>query len=297
MVAALSNLAAAGLARADDLGRQGEDATATLETALSDSAEALLTSRAHGSPLRLAINHRTLGLILARLGRRAEARQHFEACLALGQQHGNRPLAVSAQLALLDLDAARPASAAVIEDMTRLLAQLDEAQMPALALRVHQVLLRLHREQGDLAAALHHFEHVHALELRVREMRTDLQSRVLADRVELEQARRAQMGFNDLLTRLDAALAGPNGVRLAELIRTQFPVALIDEFQDTDAVQYRIFDTVYRVKDNRDDIALILIGDPKQAIYAFRGADIYTYLAARAATAGRLYTLDRKSVV
>jgi signal transduction histidine kinase len=191
VVAALSNLAAAGLARADDLGRQGEDATATLETALSDSAEALLTSRAHGSPLRLAINHRTLGLILARLGRRAEARQHFEACLALGQQHGNRPLAVSAQLALLDLDAARPASAAVIEDMTRLLAQLDEAQMPALALRVHQVLLRLHREQGDLAAALHHFEHVHALELRVREMRTDLQSRVLADRVELEQARLA----------------------------------------------------------------------------------------------------------
>ena len=118
-------------------------------------------------------------------------------------------------------------------------------------------------------------------------------ARWVAGRFAEEQARRAQMGFDDLLTRLDAALAGPNGVRLAELIRTQFPVALIDEFQDTDAVQYRIFDTVYQVKDNRDDIALILIGDPKQAIYAFRGADIYTYLAARAATAGRLYTLRR----
>ncbi len=108
-----------------------------------------------------------------------------------------------------------------------------------------------------------------------------------------EQARRAQMGFNDLLTRLDEALAGPNGARLAEVIRAQFPVALIDEFQDTDAIQYRIFDTIYRVEANDPATALVLIGDPKQAIYAFRGADIYTYLAARAATAGRLYTLGR----
>ena len=65
-----------------------------------------------------------------------------------------------------------------------------------------------------------------------------------------EQARRAQMGFNDLLTRLDEALAGPNGARLAEVIRAQFPVALIDEFQDTDAIQYRIFDAIYRVDAN-----------------------------------------------
>ena len=106
-----------------------------------------------------------------------------------------------------------------------------------------------------------------------------------------EQARRAQMGFNDLLTRLDGALSGANGARLAEVIRAQFPVALIDEFQDTDAVQYRIFDAVYRVAANDEKTAIVLIGDPKQAIYAFRGADIYTYLAARAASAGRLYTL------
>jgi exodeoxyribonuclease V beta subunit len=117
--------------------------------------------------------------------------------------------------------------------------------------------------------------------------------RWVAARFADEQARRAQMGFNDLLTRLDAALAGPNGARLAEVIRTQFPVALIDEFQDTDEIQYRIFDTIYRVEANDQSTALVLIGDPKQAIYAFRGADIYTYLAARAATAGRLYTLSR----
>ncbi|NMG77443.1 exodeoxyribonuclease V subunit beta [Aromatoleum diolicum] len=117
-------------------------------------------------------------------------------------------------------------------------------------------------------------------------------ARWVAQRFADEQARRAQMGFNDLLTRLDTALHERNGERLAEVIRTQFPVALIDEFQDTDPVQYRIFDAVYRIADNAPDTGLVLIGDPKQAIYAFRGADIFTYLAARRATGGRLYTLD-----
>ncbi|MEN3113127.1 exodeoxyribonuclease V subunit beta [Uliginosibacterium paludis] len=106
------------------------------------------------------------------------------------------------------------------------------------------------------------------------------------------QARRARIGFDQLLTGLDAALQGPNGMRLAEVIRQQFPVALIDEFQDTDPIQYRIFDRVYEVAADRTDSALILIGDPKQAIYAFRGADIHTYLTARRAVADRLYTLD-----
>ncbi|MEJ8824307.1 exodeoxyribonuclease V subunit beta [Variovorax humicola] len=112
-----------------------------------------------------------------------------------------------------------------------------------------------------------------------------------AARLAAEQARRAQMGFDELLTRLDAALQGPNGRRLAELIRKQFPVALIDEFQDTDPLQYRIFDAVYGVAANAQDTALVLIGDPKQAIYAFRGADIHTYLAARRDAADRHATL------
>jgi exodeoxyribonuclease V beta subunit len=109
----------------------------------------------------------------------------------------------------------------------------------------------------------------------------------------LEKRRRAEMGFDDLLARLDVALQSDGaGERLAELIREQFPVALIDEFQDTDPVQYRIFETIYRIGENRQDIGLFLIGDPKQAIYAFRGADIYTYLKARYSTEGRLHTLD-----
>ena len=111
-------------------------------------------------------------------------------------------------------------------------------------------------------------------------------------RFEEEKRRRAEMGFDDMLLRLDAALQTEGGERLATLIREQFPVALIDEFQDTDPVQYRIFETIYRIEDNSPDTGLFLIGDPKQAIYAFRGADIYTYLRARDATRGRWHTLD-----
>ena len=111
-------------------------------------------------------------------------------------------------------------------------------------------------------------------------------------RVEVEKRRRAEMGFDDMLLRLQHALASEAGERLAGLIREQFPVALIDEFQDTDPVQYGIFESIYRIGENRPETGLFMIGDPKQAIYAFRGADIYTYLSARRATAGRLHSLD-----
>ena len=114
----------------------------------------------------------------------------------------------------------------------------------------------------------------------------------IRQRFDREKRQRAEMGFDDMLVRLDAALQGDSGPRLAEVIRQQFPVALIDEFQDTDPLQYRIFDTLYQVEANRDDCGLFMIGDPKQAIYSFRGADIHTYLRARRATAGRHYNLD-----
>ncbi|MBB3139333.1 exodeoxyribonuclease V subunit beta [Halomonas organivorans] len=113
----------------------------------------------------------------------------------------------------------------------------------------------------------------------------------MAARRETVQRRRAELGPDDLLHRLDAAFAGEAGETLAARIREQFPVALVDEFQDTDPVQYRLFDRVYALEDNRDDSAVLLIGDPKQAIYAFRGADIHTYLQARRDTAGRHVTL------
>ncbi|MBF0163072.1 MAG: exodeoxyribonuclease V subunit beta [Magnetococcales bacterium] len=116
----------------------------------------------------------------------------------------------------------------------------------------------------------------------------------VAARYAAEKQRLAVMEFDDVLTRLEAGLQGPSGARLAGLIRRQFPVALIDEFQDTDPVQYRIFAAIYRdLEGTTDGTALVLIGDPKQAIYAFRGADIHTYLRARRVLAGRIHTLGR----
>lgn len=115
----------------------------------------------------------------------------------------------------------------------------------------------------------------------------------IAERLESEKQKRSEMGFDDLLTRLDHALHGPRGGQLAATIRRQFPVALIDEFQDTDPIQYRIFNRIYQVADNHPEICLLMIGDPKQAIYGFRGADIYTYLEARQGARERTYTLGR----
>ncbi len=123
--------------------------------------------------------------------------------------------------------------------------------------------------------------------------RTDLLAHMAAwiDR-RVDQVRRqtATLGFDDMLTRLRDALEGPNGERLAAVIREQFPVALIDEFQDTDPVQYGIFSALYG---NQPEIGWFMIGDPKQAIYAFRGADVFTYLKARTATKGNHYTLKK----
>jgi len=109
-------------------------------------------------------------------------------------------------------------------------------------------------------------------------------------RYDTEKQRAARMTFDDMLTRLDTALRGSNGERLATAIRQQYPIALIDEFQDTDPVQYRIFAALYPA-DANTDLGCFMIGDPKQAIYSFRGADIHTYLKAHEATAGRHYTL------
>jgi len=96
--------------------------------------------------------------------------------------------------------------------------------------------------------------------------------------------------FDDLLYRLRDALARDDerGELLARQIRERFRAALIDEFQDTDPVQYRIFERVYRGTGQ----PLFLIGDPKQAIYAFRGADVFTYVAAKGDAGGNAHTLQ-----
>ena len=114
--------------------------------------------------------------------------------------------------------------------------------------------------------------------------------------VEEAKARTLTLSFDDLLTRLHAALhrgAGAPGdapgEALAEAIRRRFPVAMIDEFQDTDPVQYAAFRRIYL---GQPGVSLTMIGDPKQAIYGFRGGDIFAYGEAKADLApGAHYSL------
>ncbi|MBU1281837.1 MAG: UvrD-helicase domain-containing protein [Gammaproteobacteria bacterium] len=156
----------------------------------------------------------------------------------------------------------------------------------------------------------------------------DLQVRLIAQLNEQLPARKAAqrlLAFDDLLNKLQQALQGEGGEHLANTLRMQYPVALIDEFQDTDPVQYRVFHRIYSepgvasdlltrkapsegrdstgctaspergtdaVSETRSSQAgdLCFVGDPKQAIYAFRGADLATYLQARS-EAARQYSL------
>ena len=113
----------------------------------------------------------------------------------------------------------------------------------------------------------------------------------IARRIDELKKRSRQFGFADMLERLKAALEGENGAQLRARIMAQYPVAMVDEFQDTSPDQYAIFNLLYRVGENDRAQGLFLIGDPKQSIYGFRGADINSYLAARASTAGRHYQL------
>ncbi len=118
-----------------------------------------------------------------------------------------------------------------------------------------------------------------------------LRSRLaLAVRRELDERKRrlAVVTYDDLLTRLDTTLTA--SADAVARLRERFSIVLIDEFQDTDPVQWDIIRTAFR----HDGGTLVLIGDPKQAVYAFRGADVYAYLRAAgdAGGVGASQTLD-----
>jgi exodeoxyribonuclease V beta subunit len=99
----------------------------------------------------------------------------------------------------------------------------------------------------------------------------------ISEEVERRKRERNVRTFDDLIADTHAALAGPAGTLFAAAVRNRFHAALIDEFQDTDPLQYRIFTGIF----SGGPSALFLIGDPKQAIYGFRSADIFAYLNAR----------------
>jgi len=102
------------------------------------------------------------------------------------------------------------------------------------------------------------------------------------EHVAAHKKQQSLLSFDDLLSGLNNALAGKKDGSLATKIRTQYPLAMIDEFQDTDLMQYQIFNTIYGAHEaTTSNAGLLMIGDPKQAIYSFRGADIFTYIKAR----------------
>lgn len=114
-------------------------------------------------------------------------------------------------------------------------------------------------------------------------------------RMQQLKAQAGTYGFADMLQRLDDALdeatQGERARRLRQRIVAQYPLAMVDEFQDTSPRQLSIFNRLYRIANAGPGPVLLLIGDPKQSIYAFRGADIASYLQAREATAGRWHAL------
>ncbi|MCK6553301.1 exodeoxyribonuclease V subunit beta [Candidatus Binatia bacterium] len=127
-----------------------------------------------------------------------------------------------------------------------------------------------------------------ALQAAEESLRVELEARLVQLRLDFVEFVRAELHrrkaaanvhyFDDLVHGLEQALEREgSGAALAAAIRERFPVALIDEFQDTDPSQYAIFEIVYGGRPE----TRMLVGDPKQAIYTFRGADVYAYLAAR----------------
>ena len=123
-----------------------------------------------------------------------------------------------------------------------------------------------------------HQKYIHYLRITIiQKART-----YLFTELESRKAEQSWFFFDDLLTYLARALDKPvSGPQLAKRIAQSFPVALVDEFQDTDPLQYSIFSHIYQ---GDSAGSLFMIGDPKQAIYSFRGADIFTYIHARRQT-------------
>ncbi len=109
----------------------------------------------------------------------------------------------------------------------------------------------------------------------------------LLEELPRRQAEAGEWSYDDLLLQLHSALLRDKQGRLAAALRSRYRSAMVDEFQDTDPVQYRIIRQIYL--HSRQPV--FLVGDPKQAIYSFRGADLFAYLHAREETGAKRHTL------
>lgn len=158
--------------------------------------------------------------------------------------------------------------------------------------RFGQTVLEANLKKGGAVPTLPLFGEIDALLASrpgIRDLILQRAAVVVRSRMQASKRQAHQLSFDDLLKDLDGALGSSLGERLCERIRATYRVAMIDEFQDTDPQQYRIF---HRLYGGHQDTALLMIGDPKQAIYGFRGADIFTYIQARRNVSAH-YTLGR----
>jgi exodeoxyribonuclease V beta subunit len=108
---------------------------------------------------------------------------------------------------------------------------------------------------------------------------TDLYLPLVEERLDRDKRQHAQIDYDDMLAWVWRALEGPGGPALTAALRQRYRFGLVDEFQDTDDLQWRIFSRVF-VEGNAGN-RLFVVGDAKQAIYAFRNADVHSYLRAR----------------
>ncbi|WP_083518682.1 UvrD-helicase domain-containing protein [Serinicoccus chungangensis] len=183
------------------------------------------------------------------------------------------------------------ADAELVDDLDRLLVEVvDDLYLRAFALRDDEPFFT-RREALQIARTV--VDDVHA-ELRptaaeprsVPDRRVRF-ARAVREELDLRKQRLQVLHYNDLLTQLAGALEGEQSPARTRM-RQRWRVVLVDEFQDTDPIQWSVLDRAFSGHAH----AMVLIGDPKQAIYAFRGGDVPTYLTA-AGTADQRRTLLR----
>jgi exodeoxyribonuclease V beta subunit len=175
------------------------------------------------------------------------------------------------------------------EQWDEVLASADPSACPPTEGKLKNLTPECLKPKAKLAACGHHdffaaaqavLEAWKSLEARLEQARYVLLRKLAEHGPEQLRERKRErrvVAFDDMLFNLHERLHAERGAELAATLRQRFPAALIDEFQDTDPLQFEIFDAVYGGADG----LLFLVGDPKQAIYSFRNADLHTYLQAR----------------
>jgi exodeoxyribonuclease V beta subunit len=242
------------------------------------TADTLLPARAEPDPNALAALEAAAGALReACRDHLADTRRAIEAARASGVLHKNRPSDKTLAETWVAL-AAFGGGGALGDDVCR---NLDALTPAGIAERINARFKATAKLDSPLLHAIGGYLGVRRAAARAyAEARAsllhDVRDTALA-RMAAIKRERGLTGFDDLVERVHAALSSAHGEQLAAALREDYPAALVDEFQDTDAKQWSIFRRIYVGPDRPGGPALFLIGDPKQAIYRFRGGDVHTY--------------------